>query len=181
MLIKPKHLTVTAAVVAAIGYLLAIAMAGVSLTPWWWIALGALAAALLTGLSLWHVWRPLTRREGFTPNFLTHIVVATGIGLSVVYGLNFIASPVRQPERVTCTIDRLYRTEHRHTRRLRKGRYIADGPIYYRYHAAVICPDGRRRKISINDRRYRRLRRQHADTIHVTLRPGLLGISTIHP
>lgn len=180
-IIKPRHIAITAVSIGVIGYLLTIAMAGISLTPWWWIVLGALGAALLTGLSLWPAWRPLTCREGFTPNFLTHIAVATGIALAAVYSLNFIASPTRLPEKVVCTLDRLYRTEHHHTRRLRKGRYIADGPIYYRYHAKVTFPDGRHHRLDMGESRYRRLKRHRSDTIHVTLRPGLLGIRTIHP
>lgn len=180
-IIKPKYIAIAAVTIGVIGYLLTIAIAGISLTPWWWIVPGALGAALLTGLSMWPAWRQLTGRAGFTPNFLTHIAAATGIALAAVYGLNFIASPTRQPERVVCTVDRLYRTEHHHTRRLRKGRYIADGPIYYRYHAHVTLPDGQQCRVDINDKRYRRLKRHRSDTIHVTLRPGLLGIRTIHP
>lgn len=179
MRIVLKVLRYVVVAVSVVGYLMAFVMAGNLLTPWWYVAVGAGFVAVVSGLAYWRVWAGITRRSSFALNYAAHVVVVAGLLMCLVFGLNLVESPTHKPSRHKYAIESLYRSEHHQTRRIRKNVYRADGPVYYRYNVVFRVSADRTMKITVPYKRYRLLQRR--DSVTVTHRPGLLGMTYVAP
>lgn len=120
---------------------------------------------------------------GFKRGFVSRmsaVLVGAGILSGVLLILNVaFERPGTEVRTERLAVSRLYRTEHRHTRRVGK-RYIPTGSVYYRYHAEVELTDGRKMEIPVSSERYSSMRGRN-DSIEVAVHHGLLGADYLSP
>lgn len=166
-------LLVVLLVVSLLSYGGALALYGSTVVEWFLPWAIALFLALLSGLTMWRLWRPMTEHDGFLPNYLLHVAASTGIWALMVLGVNRLGADEAEAYTEQVTVERKYREEHRRTRRVGRNRYSASGATYYDYHADLRLPDGRFKSVTIPLSRYNRLRT--GSTHPITLAPGLLG------
>lgn len=144
----------------------------------WWIPWGLCALfALVSGLTMWRLWRGLTGESGFTLNYLAHVGAATGIAAALFFGINYLGADTAESHEETVTVERKYRKEHHRTRRVGR-RYVREtGNPWYDYHIDVRLENGQEKSLTVPVRRYSRLRT--GSSITITLSPGLLGLPVI--
>lgn len=177
---KRKNHTVVYAVmiaIALIGWVMVYVSASMFLAPWWRLPGIAVIVSLLFAGRMGRWWSGFTDSENKFVNRALAVFVAGGIASVVLIGLNFIHRSHDSVCERRYAITRLYRTEHKQTRRVRKHTYVASGHVSYRYHVEFSLPEGGCREVTLSRERYMRLRR--ADSVTVAVHPGLLGIDYV--
>ncbi len=176
---QKTHTTICGVMIALalIGWVMVYVSASMLLAPWWRLPGIALIASSFFAGRMGRWWSGFTGLENKFVNRVVAILVAAGIGAALLIGFNFIHRPKSDTAEKRYAITRLYRTEHKQTRRVRKHTYVASGPVHYRYHVEFSLPEGGCREVQLSRERYMRLRR--ADSVTVAVHPGLLGIDYV--
>lgn len=159
-----------------LAYATAVALYGLTVVTWW-IPWGVCAAlGLISGLTMWRLWRWLTNEEGFWLNYLVHVGTATGIMACLFFGINYVGADTDAIQKETVTVETKYRKEHHRTQRVGR-RHYRQGSAWYDYHIDIRFEDGRQKSITVPLKRYNRLRT--GSTTTVSIAPGFFHIPVI--
>lgn len=103
------------------------------------------------------------------------IVVLAGITIVAIVKRD---ADGRRPERrVVAIVEDLHKEQRQHTRRIRKGVYVASGHPYTVFVVNLNCADGKSREVHVDYTRYARLHR--GDTAILLLKRHLFGFETV--
>lgn len=146
------------------------ALCDITMIPSWlpWL-LGA-AVGIATGLHCAGWWQSFTGLRWRWVNVAIHtVVVGSIIAFAFILANRLGASD--EVEILDAGVERVYRKERHHSRRVGRHRYVR-GEAYYVYYIDVDV-DGHHQTLPINRNQYTSLRR--ADTITIPARRGLFG------
>lgn len=169
-------LYLVAVIISVVGWIFVFASASGMLSPWWRIPALAAVIPAVAFLPLARLWKGFLSLKSLWINGLIGFFVTTGILAGTGVFMNMIESSSRPPEKRRFAIERVYRTEHRESRRVGR-RYLATGKKFYRYHLEVSAPDGRRSELPVSLAEYNKLRRR--DSVTLTVHHGFLGADYI--
>lgn len=142
-----------------------------------WIPLTiCVGLALLTGLLLWKSWTFLITSGKFLPNYLCHVVFASGVLLCLFFVLNKSFS-YRHTHHVEKAIveNKVIKKRHK-TRRVGRRTYVS-GETYDVYYWNLRFENGKIKEISAKEDQYRRSR--CGDTICFEMEKGLFHLPVI--
>lgn len=143
---------------------------------WWLIPAVGLGIGLASGLHLWRIWCRITDTPAMVWNYMCHTVVtATFVTWAFFMVNNLLAD--RDTERTETGIIAAHYKETRHRTRRVGRRYVANGEPYYVYRLEVELRDGQKKLLNVPLDRYRNVR--NGDSVAVTVRDGLLGVTVI--
>lgn len=142
-----------------------------------WIPRGISATtAMLTGTMTWRQWRRLTERNEFVPNYLCHLVAATGMTAAITYGANYVWADPQSRHTEQVTIEKQYCETHYHTQRIGRN-HVRRGRAYKVYFMDIIFGNGQHKKLQIPVKQYRTMRT--GSVVPLTMELGLLGMPVI--
>lgn len=105
--------------------------------------------------------------------YLISGVVFANLFVGAFFAINLVGADYSTTHTERASIERLYSETRHRTRRVGRGRYVANGEAYQVYYAVIRLADGRSREISLTLQRYNSLRR--ADSLEVEVCDGALG------
>ncbi len=142
-----------------------------------WIPVSVtLFIAVVSGLTLWRIWKRLTGSDKFVWNYIFHVMFLAGFLLCAFYTINFICADSTTEHTVKGVVEKkYYKTRHK-TRRVSRNRY-ARGEAYREYYFLIALPDGMRKEQSVTINRYNRV--STGDTLNIPLSRGLFGPEVI--
>lgn len=183
MMGKNVKRTVLNAIIAGVAVLLAIGFYGMAIALQHntfvngWIPFSiAAVVGTTTGIWGWKMWRRLTGSESVWINFPAHAVFFTGMVLFAIYALNYYcADPATAHEEQAVVARRYTKTRHRTERVGRRG--YRQGAPYKVYFIELDFPGGRSKDMELSRSQY--VSRHKGDTVTLSLREGLLGLTVI--
>lgn len=142
-----------------------------------WIPWGISAiTAMLTGITAWRKWHSLTEYNGFLPNYLCHLVIATGMTAAIIYSANYIWADPKSRHTEQVTIEKCYYETHYNTQRIGRNR-VRRGKAYKVYFMDVTFSNGRHKKLQIPAKQYRTM--CTGSVVPLTMEFGFLGMPVI--
>lgn len=144
----------------------------------WYIPVGVAAAmALFSAGAMYYHWPWLTGSKSKVLNFCCHTVISFILMLFIFFGGNYWFADDSSEHTEEVVVEKRYREKHNHTKRVRRGVYVASGSVYYTYGIDVRFPDGRVKSLSIPEKRYRRIRT--GSTIPLEVEMGFFGVPVV--
>lgn len=167
------------------GVLILIAMLfyGIGLVMWenaliaaWipWTICGGLS--LLSGVTLWRLWRHITGSEKFWLNYACHVVFTCGMLFCAFFVINKSFADKTTLHTEKAVVVRKYYKERHKTRRVGRRTYVS-GETYKSYYFELQFPTGKLKEISSTTDNYRKTHK--GDTIALDVEMGLFHIPII--
>lgn len=173
---KQTALTITVVLAVIVFYGLTFVLWSMTLVSLLTIIIGSLFLAALSGLPLFNKWSVITGTKSLPVNIIFHLVIATGVFMSIILGINFLGRNVAETKAESVNIVRVYSEEHHRSRRVGR-RYITNGEVYKVYYIDVELPGGYEKALSISPARFRNCHK--GDSVTVKLTPGALGMTIV--
>ena len=175
---------ITVSLVVIIFYGVAVTLLGMTLVKPVWIIGVSIGLAAVSAIVFWQKWELMTHTTNIVVNILCHIVVATGLFMAVILGVNYFGRHSSDTDVVRAEIVKVYSETRYRSKRVVRNRYTRGEP-YQVYYMDVRLPGGRvcQRSISLNlYNRYARtshLCSERADSVDLLLTKGALGMTII--
>lgn len=160
------------AVLAVSSYVGAATLLKFIFVKWWIPASIALGITTVSGLTLWRLWKWLTDRQTFLPNYLCHIAILTGILMAGMLAVNYFVPSDKPFRHEKALVTKVYREKHYRTKRVSR-RVYSQGAPYYVYRADLQLHNGNTSTINLNLKRYNSLNK--GDSVGITVGRGILG------
>lgn len=171
-----RSLIVGAAILTGIVLLgLVAAFHGITIGNVWILAGGSLAIGLFSSVTLCRAWAVITGSRKFWVNYTVSVVMDVLVLMNIFYGLNYLFSE-KESRREPAVIERLYSEIRHKSRRVGRNRYVQGEP-YKVYCVDVRFPSGKKKEITMQYARWRRLHK--GDTLRFNVSKGGLGMPVI--
>lgn len=147
-----------------------------TIVDWWRPVAVAALAALISWSTMRRWWKRIWRNTSVWILLLAHIVIAGGVALLLILGLNAWCADDTTLHSEQVTVTERIRETHHHTQRAGRRHYRQGSP-YYKYYLMVEFSDGRQKKMEVSMNRYNHTRTGAEITLN--LKKGLFGYPVI--